>query len=489
MQPQSHDHDQHDQTVDYSRKWYAMATVSMGVFLATIDGSIVNVALPTLVRELQATFPMVQWVVLSYMLTVTTLLLSVGRVADIVGKKPVYITGMVVFTISSALCGFSPTIHWLIGFRIVQAIGGAMIMALGPAIITEAFPQSERGRALGIIGSVVSVGIVVGPTAGGLLIDALSWHWIFFVNIPIGIAGVTMATRFLPATEPAGNQRFDYAGAILLFICLTSLLLGLTIGQDWGFTAPPILALFVVSVVFLAIFLSTELKVVQPMIDLTIFRYGLLGINLLMAVITFVSAQGVIFLIPFYLEDVLGYSTRQVGLLMAVIPISLGVTAPIAGSLSDRFGPRVISVIGLVVLFGGFLGLSTLSTETSTVGYLLRFLPIGAGMGIFQSPNNSAIMGAAPRQQLGVVSGLLAISRVLGQTIGVAVIGTVWAGFVFAHLGERLDAGATAAPIVDQVAGLQSTALVTLGLISVGLVLGIWGVVQERLRDKPVAQT
>ena len=176
-------------SIDYSRKWYVMAAVAMGIFLATIDASIVNVALPTLVRELSTEFTLVRWVVLVYLLTVTTLILNMGRLGDMVGKKPVYAAGFIIFTIGSALCGIAPTVYWLIGFRVLQAIGAAMMMALGVAIVTEAFPPSERGRALGLAGSIVSIGIVVGPVLGGLIIDALSWHWIFYVNLPVGILG------------------------------------------------------------------------------------------------------------------------------------------------------------------------------------------------------------------------------------------------------------------------------------------------------------
>ncbi|HMR65058.1 MAG TPA: MFS transporter, partial [Anaerolineae bacterium] len=195
------------QNIDYSRKWYIMAAVSMSIFLATIDGSIVNVALPTLVRELQADFATVQWVVLAYLLTQSTLLLGVGRLGDMVGKKPIYVSGFVVFTIGSVLCGLSPTVGWLIGFRVLQALGAAMMLALGAAIVTEAFPPYERGKALGIIGTSVSIGVVVGPTLGGILLQTLSWHWIFFVNLPVGIVGTAMALRFIPAFRPKGRQR------------------------------------------------------------------------------------------------------------------------------------------------------------------------------------------------------------------------------------------------------------------------------------------
>jgi EmrB/QacA subfamily drug resistance transporter len=476
----------HDQPIDYSRKWYAMAAVAMGVFLATIDGSIVIVAQPTLEKQLQTDFATVQWVVLAYLLTVTTLLLSVGRLADMIGKKPIYTSGVVVFTVGSALCGLAPTISWLIAFRVLQAVGAAMTMGLGAAIITESFPPQERGKALGIIGSVVSVGIVVGPVIGGILMDALSWHWIFFVNIPVGIVGFFMSLKFLPHLKPPGGQRFDFPGAITLFVSLISLLLALTIGQKIGFTAPAVLVLLVVWFVFLGIFIGIELRTSQPMVDLRLFRNQTLSINLTTALITFILIAGTTYLMPFYLENILNYEQQQVGLLMAVVPIMLGITSPISGVLSDRFGTRPITVIGLAVLVVGYYGLTMLDAHTTAWLYILLFMPIGAGMGIFQSPNNSAIMGAAPRTQLGVASGLLAISRVLGQTVGTALIGALWASRVFDHVGQRLEGGATTAPPTAQVAGLHDTFFLIPILIIIALALGLWAWFGER---RSAAQT
>jgi EmrB/QacA subfamily drug resistance transporter len=472
------------QAVDYSRKWYVMAAVAMGIFLATIDGSIVNVALPTLVRDLNTDFPTVQWVVLIYLLTLATLLLSIGRLGDMIGKKPIYATGFVVFTLGSIMSGLSPTIYWLIFFRIIQAVGAAMILALGLAIVTEAFPPEERGKALGISGSVVSVGIVVGPTVGGVLIDTFSWHWIFFVNLPVGIAGTWMALRFVPNFHPAGRQKFDFLGAVALFFSLLALLLALTFGQRIGFTSPLILGLLVVWLLLLALFILIERRVDQPMIDLTLFSNRIFSINLVTGFITFFAIAGALILIPFYLENVLGYSTRQVGLLLAAVPIALGIVAPISGSLSDRIGMRLITMAGLLVLLLGYFFLSYLSLQTTALVFVLLFLPTGIGMGVFQSPNNSAIMGAAPRARLGIASGLLAITRSLGQTTGIAVLGALWAGRVLANNGRPLPEGATAAPAPAQVAGLQDTFLVIAGLMAVALALSFWAFWQERRAAK-----
>jgi EmrB/QacA subfamily drug resistance transporter len=452
-------------------------------------GSIVNVALPTLVADLQTNFATVQWVVLAYLLTLGTLLLTVGRLADIYGKKSIYVSGFLVFTVGSVLCGLAPTVYWLIGLRIVQAIGAAMIFALGAAIVTEAFPDNERGRALGITGAIVSLGIVTGPVVGGVIIGALSWHWIFFVNLPIGLLGTWIAWRNVPDTRPSGQQRFDYGGAITLFISLLALLVGLTLGQEMGFLHAVPLTLFLLWALFLAIFIRIEVRSDEPMIDLQLFRNRLLSINLITGFLTFVAIAGTILLLPFYLENVLGFSVQQVGLLLAVTPIALGIVAPVAGTLSDKWGARPITLTGLGLLVIGYFAISTLSTETTVFGYLLRLLPVGLGMGIFQSPNNSVIMGAAPRHQLGVVSGLLSVTRTLGQTTGIAVLGSIWAGRVYAYAGGVIAGGATAAPPALQVAGLQDTYFSIAFVIIVALALGIWGYVQERgMQAAPVRE-
>jgi EmrB/QacA subfamily drug resistance transporter len=463
-----------------SRKWFVLSAVGAGVFLATIDGSIVNIALPTLVDELQTTFPVIQWVVLAYLLCVTTLMLSIGRLADMIGKKMIYASGFVVFTIGSTLCGLAPTVTWLIAFRVLQAVGAAMVMALGTAIITEAFPPQERGVALGISGSIVSIGIIIGPTIGGLILSVTSWHWIFLVNLPIGIIGTLMVLRFVPITRPPGGQRFDYLGALTLFACLLTLLLALTIGQQRGFTDGLILSLLLVGMGLAALFIWIERVVEQPMIDLRLFQDKLFTINLVTGFITFVAISGTLLLMPFFLEIVLGFPPRQVGLLLAVVPLAMVFVSPVSGFLSDRFGSRSITLIGLVILVFGYYFVSTLNTQTSGLEYVAKFLLIGVGMGIFQSPNNSAIMGSAPKERLGIVSGLLAVNRTLGQTTGIALLGALWSWRVVNSHRSSLPGGATSAPPLAQVTGLQETMWIVIGMLVVAVFLSAWAFIRER---------
>ncbi|MBT7152751.1 MAG: MFS transporter [Deltaproteobacteria bacterium] len=460
--------------VDYSRKWLTMSAVSMGIFLATIDGSIVNVALPTLVKEFNTDFSIIQWVVLGYLLTVSTLILGIGRLGDMLGKKKLYAAGFIVFTLGSVLCGLSPTVYWLIGFRVLQGLGSALIMALGMAIVTEAFPPQERGMALGITGAVVSVGIAIGPSLGGLIISQLSWRWIFFVNLPVGILGTLMVLRFVHSLNPTRKQKFDYVGAVALFFSLACLLLGMTLGQQIGFNRLPVYVLLGGWLVLMGLFIWIEWRTREPMINLDMFKNRLLSINLTNAFISFIGISGTIILLPFYLQNILGHDMLMVGLLLCVIPVTMGISSPLAGALSDRFGTRIISVIGLLLSLVGFYAASTMDGQTSTLGYVLRIFPLGLGMGIFHSPNNSAIMGAVPPSHLGIASGLVSVARTLGQTVGIAILGAFWAGRTFYYAGANLGGGATRAPLTAQISALQDTFLMVVGFIAITILLSAW---------------
>lgn len=466
--------------IDYSKKWFVMAAVAMGVFLATIDGSIVNIALPTLVRDLQEPLAVVEWVVLAYLLTVTTLMISMGRLADMIGKKPLYLAGFVVFTAGSVLCGLAQSIGMLIAFRVIQAVGAAMMMALGMAIVTEAFPVEERGKALGITGVMVSIGVIAGPTIGGMILEHLTWHWLFFVNVPVGIIGIPMVLRFVPFTRPKGKQRFDYWGAGLFLVSLCGLLLALSIGQEAGYGSPVVLGLFGLFLAGFAAFLRVEQTTPEPMIDLSLFRNGWFSVNLVTGFMTFVASAGTILMLPFFLQDILGLSPRTTGLLLAVNPAAIGIVAPISGALSDRIGSRKLTTLGLLFLILGYWSVSKITQQTPLLEFAFRILPIGLGMGIFQSPNNSAVMGAAPRGRLGVVSGMLSISRTLGQMVGISLISAAWVLLA----NQNILAGLTQ-PHQAEVAGFQQTAMYLVIWISAAFLLSLWTLIQEQRAGKP----
>ncbi len=462
----------------FTSKWFVFAAVAAGMFLATIDGSIVNIALPTLETELHTQFAIVQWVVLGYMLVLVTLLLSIGRLADMIGKKWLYLSGMIIFTLGSMLCGTAQTVEILIAFRILQAVGAAMIMALGTAILTEVFPSSERGKVLGLGGLMISLGSISGPTLGGVILGVTTWHWIFYVNVPVGIAGILLVFRFVPLSVPPGGQKFDLAGAIALGLSLLALLIGLSIGQENGFADPLVLGLLIVFAVILTGFIVIEARAAQPMVDLQLFRNALFSVNLITGFAVFVGSAGTVLLMPFFLQNVLQLPPETAGLMLATVPLAMGVVAPISGTLSDRFGTRRLTVIGLAILVGGYALVGTLNEQAQILTYVMCFVPIGIGMGVFNSPNNSAIMGAAPRNRLGVASSLLSLTRTIGQTAGMAIIGTLWASQVVAHGGPLGDA--TTAPPAIQVAALQDTLHVIVVIIALALALSVWALWQER---------
>jgi EmrB/QacA subfamily drug resistance transporter len=477
--------------VDHSQKWLVLIAVAASTILATIDASIVNVAFPTLVADLQTSFNIIQWVALAYLLTIATLTMGMGRLGDVVGKKKLFVGGIVLFTVSSALCGLVPDVSWLIGFRVLQAGGAVLILALGAAILVEAFPPNERGKALGWIGTTVSLGIISGPVIGGLLISSFSWRAIFFVNIPVGIITTVLALRYVPSTEPIRGQKFDLAGAALMSISLFALSLALTLGQDEGFSSPLILSGFVVSAITAIGFVIVELRVESPMLQLRLFRSPVLTVSVVTGFLTYSSLAATFFLLPFYLEGVLGFEVGQVGLLLGAAPLMMGLVSPISGTLSDRFGIRRLTLWGLVVIAAVYLGFTTFDVDTTAGHYLILAIPLGIGVGIFNSPNNSAIMGSVPPEYMGIGGGLLTITRLLGQITGIAVLGSIWATSVARASGGSLPAeGASAADPLAQVAGLHTTFIVAGVIMAASVIVGAWGMRQER-RDRldPVVAT
>ncbi|MBI1296329.1 DHA2 family efflux MFS transporter permease subunit [bacterium] len=471
--PQAHS------TIDESRKWGILSAIGISLFLSSVDGSIVNVALPTLLQALNTSFATVQWVVLSYLLGVTVLMIGVGRLADLVGKKQIFTSGLILFVLGSVLCGLAPNVYWLIGFRFVQSIGAAMMLALGVAIVTETWPDHERGKAIGATGGIISFGVVAGPALGGFILEGLGWRWIFMVNLPIGLVALWMVLRYVPSLRPRGvRERFDFLGAGLLAAGLLTFTLSLTLGQEIGFTALPAVGLFLLSMVLLPLFVWTELRVDHPMLDLSIFRSSGFGLNLFNGLLTFVAIAGVVFLLPFFLELVVGLSQRNVGLAMSVVPVLLAIVAPLSGTLSDRLGTRPVTVVGLGLILFGYLGLTTLSVETTALGYIVHMIPIGLGMATFQSPNNSAIMGAIPRSRLGVVSGILSTTRTMGQTIGIAVLGTFFSFRLHAYTTPTTSIEAAAPQQI--VEAMHDQMLLVAAMIAVGFVLAVREWMKER---------
>ncbi|MEN9935602.1 MAG: hypothetical protein RLZZ387_2181 [Chloroflexota bacterium] len=458
-------------------KWWALAAVGSGVFMSTVDGSIVNIALKTLQDHFGAGLHEVEWVVLSYLLAITCLLPSMGRLGDMIGKRRVYIAGFVVFSAASALCGLAWSVEALVFFRVLQAIGAAMLQGLGSALLVAAFPQKERGQALGYIGTIVAAGILTGPVLGGLLLAVSGWQSIFYVNVPIGIAAILLTLRALPDDRQRSDQRFDIPGAALLAGGLLLVLLALTEGQVWGLTDWRTLGSLVTGVAGLVGFVLWERRAASPMIDLSLFANAPFSLSLLAAFTTFLGGAFNFLLMPFYLQNVLGYDPQRTGLTLIAMPIMLSLVSPLSGRLSDRFGARWLGVAGLVLTSLALFSFSTLTTTSTQLDVILRLLLMGVGFGLFQSPNNSTIMGSAPRSALGVAGSLVAVMRTLGQTTGVAIAGAVWAALVVASAGQRIEP-ITSAPPEALVAGFH-------GAMLLGAALAALGIIPTLVRGRP----
>ncbi len=468
------------------RRAWILAAAATGAFVSTVSATAVNVALPSLVDAFGAPFALVQWVVLAYLLVTAVLLPVIGRLADMWGKRAIFVAGFVVFAAGSVATGLAPGIGSLIAFRLVHGVGSAILTGVGLAIVTDVFPEDRRGRAIGINGAVLATGIVLGPALGGLLVE-IDWRLVFLAFAPVAALGGVAAWWFVPRYHPGDRQRFDLPGAGLLAAMLGFLSLALTLGQGRGFGDPLIVALFAASLAALPLFLARQARTDHPVVDLALFREPRLAIGLTVGLGVFVSIAGTIFLMPFYLELVQGRSPREVGALMAVTPVLLVIVSPLAGAAADRFGERIVTVVGLCVALGGFVAVGTLSEDTSALGFVARFAAVGFGMATFQSPNNSAIMGAVPPDRSGVAGGLLGLTRALGQTAGIAVLGSLWAARTALHAAE--NGGAAAAVAAAQVAGLHDVMRVVQILIAASLALCLWDLLRfgsRRRRPGPV---
>ncbi|MDZ4722247.1 MAG: MFS transporter [Roseiflexaceae bacterium] len=454
--------------VDYSRKWWALAAVGSGTFMATIDGSIVNIALKTIQDSFKAEFHSVEWVVLCYLLTIACLLPTMGRLGDMFGKRRIALGGFAIFTIGSALCGLAWNIQTLIAARVLQGVGAAMLQGVSSALLVMAFPASERGQALGYIGSIVAAGILAGPVLGGILLRYTTWPVIFLVNVPIGLAAIALTLRALPDDQTRSTQRFDIGGAIILAGALLMLLYALTEGQAWGIGDWRTITLIIGGIIGLIGFVFWEQRAPAPMIDLSLFRNPSFSLSLVASFASFVALSFNFLLMPYYLQEVLGYDPQRTGLTLIASPIVLALISPVSGRLSDRFGARWLGVIGLAISASGLLSMATLTQQSSQFDIILRLMWLGLGIGLFQSPNNSMTMGSVPRTALGIAGSLLAVMRTLGQTTGIAIAGAVWAVLVTSAAG-RTFTPITSAPPDALVYGIHGAMMLAALLAALGI--------------------
>ncbi len=406
-------------------KWAILAAVMLGSIMGPLDGSIVNTVLPAITDYFHTDISIAQWVPTVYLLTISCLILLYGRLGDMIGYRKVFLYGLAAFTVTSALCGFSQSIWMLITFRALQGLAAGMMMSVAFAIITAAFPPQERGKALGIYAISIAVGLGLGPTLGGLIAQGLSWRYVFFINVPVGIAAVFWGARIIPQTAKKAGQRLDVLGAFTAFVFLISILLYANRGEDWGWSAPESISLLVVAFVSGAFFIWGERRSAQPMLNLSLFTNRVFASANLSALLNFVATYAVVFLTPFYMTIALKYDILKVGLVMAASPVATLFVAPLSGTISDRIGTRVPAFFGMMTTALGLFLLSRLQAGAGASDVAWRLTLVGMGTGLFQSPNNSAVMGSVPVTHLGIASGILAAMRNVGMVLGIAVAGAV----------------------------------------------------------------
>jgi EmrB/QacA subfamily drug resistance transporter len=396
------------------------------MLLASLGTSSANVALPTLAQAFAASFQDVQWIVLAYLLAITTVIVSVGRLGDLIGRRKLMLAGLVLFTAASALCGAAPALWVLVIARATQGLGAAVMMALTMAFVGETIPKEKTGSAMGLLGTMSAVGTALGPSLGGVLIEGLGWRAIFFINLPLGLLALLLAWRYLPSDRhvaQANRPRFDHLGTLLLALTLAAYALAMTMGRgSFGLINGMLLLAAVVGV---GLFARVEANAASPLVRLAMFRDPVLSAGFLMGALVTTVVMATLVFGPFYLSGALALDAAHVGLVMSAGPIVAALAGVPAGRTVDRFGAHRTTVAGLVGMAVGCLILCMMPTRFGVPGYILPLIAITAGYALFQAANNTQVMTDVRQDQRGVVSGLLNLSRNLGLITGASVMGAV----------------------------------------------------------------
>ncbi len=403
----------------------AVAAVCVGAFMGQLDASIVTLAFPALARSFGAGAAAVSWVGLSYLLVLVATVVAVGRLADIVGRKLLYLYGFAIFVVGSALCAAAPSLVVLDVFRAVQAVGAAMLQANSVAIIALAVPPTRLGRSLGLQGAAQALGLALGPSIGGLLLAAGGWRLIFLVNVPVGIVGMAAAAAFVPRSRHLqAGARFDWGGFALFFPAVTALVFAVSRGNELGWTTTAVWGSLVATLLLGWRFVVRERRHPSPMIDVRRFRHPAFSAGMVGGLLAFLVLFGVLVVVPFYFERSLRVSTVRTGLELMTMPVALGLVAPWSGRLADRIGVRIPAASGMVLSAGALTALAVWRPGGWAFTGLLALL--GAGLGLFTAPNNAGVMASVPHSESGAASGLLNMSRALGTAFGLAVTTAVF---------------------------------------------------------------
>ena len=448
-----------------ARPWACLCVSATGTFMATLDGGIVNVALPTIARQFNTDLPVAQWVLTIYLLAIACLLPAFGRLGDMSGRKSKYFNGFLIFTLSSALCGAAPGLFWLILGRAAQAVGAALLMANGPAIVMMSFPGSKRGRALGMIGMVVSLGSLAGPSLGGLLVGALGWPSIFYVNVPIGILGMILVHRVLPDDRKTSADSFDFTGSAFYAVGIVLLLVSIVHGGGWGWGSSATLCCEAASVAALALFVRRQRMAVHPLVDLSLFRIRALTLGNLASLLAFMALLSNAIMLPFFLTRVAGLSPQRAGMVLAVLPLVMAFVAPISGFISEKVSHALMTGLGMAIVSAGLYSQTLLTASTGMWRMALGQAALGLGYGIFIAPNNNAVLGSAPRSKSGVAGAIMALVRNLGMVSGIAVSSAVYEAFRDKALARGLG------EVASFTAGFDAALTFAAGLALAGVLL------------------
>jgi len=406
-------------------KWWVLFAVSIGLFTSVFDHGGINVALPSIADHFNTDLPTTQWIVIGYGLTIAALLLPMGRLSDILGRKIIYLLGFIVFTTGGFLAAISPNIELLIGAKILQGVGSAMTQGTSMAMVISAFGDGDRGRALGLTMSVVGIGAVAGPAIGGFLVDYLGWESVLYATAGLGVVSLIVAMLILDTERSGGgvgaNDHFDWLGATFSAATLISLLLAMTLGSRYGWDSLSVITAFGIFLASAGFFIWWELYVESPMLDLRLFGSGLFATGVLASWLSFLGTQPVRFLIPFYLQFVLGFSPSKIGWIIVPSAFCMVIAGPISGRLSDRYGWRIFNVGGMLVAAMGLLILVNLDVEESLVVVLVGMVVQTLGSGTFWPSNNSSILSVVSPASYGVISSFTNLVRNSGNVVGIAV--------------------------------------------------------------------
>ncbi|WP_379144670.1 MFS transporter [Paenibacillus sp. sgz500992] len=474
-----------DDAAIQKKRWIILIVLNLFTFMSTLDGSIVNIALPVLVKQLNLPVAQVEWVTTGYLMAICAVILLFGKLGDMLGKIRIFKIGTIVFIVGSLLCGLSTSLPFLILSRVIQAIGASMTMANSQGIVTDIFPATERGKALGLIGTFVSLGSIAGPSLGGIIVSTLGWEYIFWVNLPIGLIAVVLGWKVLPKDLVRVKSKIDIPGSMLFAVFILTLFAGLLLGQQLGYGDARILTALIIAVAAFIAFITVELRRAEPLLQLSLFKNPLFSLSILCAFLVFVANFCFNIIAPFYAQNMLNLSPFYAGFLLMLFPICMVVVSPVSGALSDKIGSEFLTFAGLIVMVIAQFGLARLHDGSSVLLVGLWIAMLGVGSGLFQSPNNSLIMSKVPRTQLGSAGSVNSLVRNVGMVVGITIATSILFNVMSSKAGHRVTDLVPGRPDIF-LSGMHVVFMTSSAICLVSALLTGWRLITAR-RDKRAA--